>query len=154
MNYTHIVCTCHTYSTIKSIFSCASEHASVVPFIDARVAAGFPSPAENYISQSLNLHDLVVEHPAATFFVRVKGDSMIGAGIHDNDIAVVDRSRTAIHNSIVIARIENEMTIKRLLFEKNTIILAPENPAYESRVITQDMDFEVWGVVTYIVHKV
>jgi DNA polymerase V len=141
--------------TIKSIAPCnETNHIPNVVLIVARVAAGFPSPAENYISQSLNLHDLVVEHPASTFFIRVKGDSMIGAGIHDNDIAVVDRSRTAAHNSIVIARIENEMTIKRLMFEKNTIILMPENPAYKPRVITAETDFEVWGVVTYIVHKV
>lgn len=125
-----------------------------IPLLEARVAAGFPSSAENFIQKSLDLNDLIIKHPAATFFIRVKGDSMINAGINSGDILVVDRSLEPQHNRIVVARIDDELTVKRLLYEKNSIILAPDNPQYKPLYITPERDFEVWGVVTYVLHNV
>jgi len=95
------------------------------------VRAGFPSPAEDWRENPLNLHDLVVKHPISTYFMRVSGDSMIGACIFEHDIIVVDRSLTATHKKIVVARLGKDFTLKRLLMGKTDIVLKPENPAYK-----------------------
>lgn len=126
----------------------------LIPLLASRVAAGFPSSAENFIEKSLDLNELVIKHPVATFFVRVKGDSMINAGIHSGDILIVDRALTASNNKIVIARIHDEFTVKRILMTETTISLLPENENYKPIHITDDMDFEVWGVVTFVLHGV
>ncbi len=124
------------------------------PLFESLVPAGFPSIAEDYVDRALNLNELLIQHPAATFFVRVSGDSMVNAGIMTNDILIVDRALTATNNKIVIARIDGEITVKRLRKEGSTILLCAENPAYEPIVITPSMDFEVWGVVTCVIHRV
>lgn len=126
----------------------------LIPLLASRVAAGFPSSAENFIEKSLDLNELVIKHSAATFFVRVKGDSMINAGIHSGDILIVDRALTATHNKIVIARIHDEFTVKRMCVNGNVIALIPENDSYKPITITADMDFEIWGVVTFVLHGV
>ncbi len=125
-----------------------------IPLIESAVPAGFPSIAEDYVDRALNLQELLVKHPAATFFVRVKGSSMLGAGISSNDILIVDRALTPTDNKIVIARIDGELTVKRLRFEHNRVILVPENDSYEPLEITPSMDFEIWGVVTFVIHQV
>jgi DNA polymerase V len=112
------------------------------------VEAGFPSPAEDHIEKTLDINELLIEHPAATFFVRVTGDSMIGASIQDGDILVVDRSKTAVDDNIVIALVNGEYTVKRLSIKAGVIELCPENPNY-SPIQLSDMDeLIVWGVVT------
>ena len=116
------------------------------------ISAGFPSPAEPHLDKTLDLHELMVENPAATFFVRVSGDSMIGAGIQSNDILVVDRSREAKHNDIVVALLFGEFTVKRWIQNKSNAFLQAENPHYPVIEITKDMEFEIWGVVTYAIH--
>lgn len=118
------------------------------------VSAGFPNIAEDYVDRALNLNELLIKHPAATFFVRVKGTSMINAGIHSHDIVIVDRALTPTHNKIVIARIDGELTLKRLKMEKNRTFLVAENNDFKPLEITAAMDFEVWGVVTYVIHQV
>jgi DNA polymerase V len=125
----------------------------LVPMLISRVSAGFPSPAEDYIDGGLDLNELLVRHPAATFFVRVSGDSMIGAGMHAGDILVVDRAAGAVNGSIIIAALHGEFTVKRLVREKGEIYLVPENPAYSATRVTADMGFEVWGVVTCVIHR-
>lgn len=124
------------------------------PLLESLIPAGFPSIAEDYIDRALNLNELLIQHPAATFFVRVSGDSMINAGIKSHDILIVDRAVTPTNNRIVIARIDGELTVKRLRLEGDRIFLCPENPAYEPLIITPSMDFEVWGVVTCVIHRV
>ncbi len=119
----------------------------------SRVQAGFPSPADDYVEKTLDLNEHLITHPAATFFLRVAGDSMIGAGIHNNDILIVDRSLQAKHNSIVIAVLNGELTVKRLKIKKGTYSLVPENPAYAEIIIKEEMEFVVWGVVTSVVHQ-
>ena len=125
-----------------------------LPLFMSSVEAGFPSPAEDYIEGSLDLNKHLIKHPAATFFVRVSGDSMINAGMYPSDILIVDRSLEATDKKIVIAVIDGELTVKRLRYRDNLLFLEPENDAYMPIKITKEMSFEVWGVVTNVIHKV
>lgn len=116
------------------------------------IPAGFPSPAEDYVEGPIDLNRHLISHPAATFFVRVSGDSMIGAGIHSGDLLIVDRSVTAIHNKVIIAVLNGDLTVKRLYRVGGILRLMPENPAYPPIEIHPGTDFEVWGVVTKVIH--
>ena len=119
-----------------------------------RIPAGFPSPADDYIENSLDLNEFLVKHPAATFFVKVTGDSMTGAGINSGDILIVDRSVNAVNGSIVIAVLNGEFTVKRFFRYGTVIQLVPENPAYSPIEVKPVSDFEVWGVVLHVIHTV
>jgi len=125
----------------------------VRPLFVSRISAGFPSPADDFQEETLNLNDYLVHNPTATFFVRVTGDSMIGAGIFADDLLVVDRSITATSGRIVIAVLNGELTVKRLRLQQQQVLLEPENPEYPSIEVNSDMQFEIWGVVTSVVHK-
>ncbi len=125
-----------------------------LPLFLTTVAAGFPSPADDYVDKKINLHEYLVRNSSATFFLKAHGESMINAGIYDNDLLIVDRSIEASHNKIVIAAIDGELTVKRLLRRKNKVILAPENPDYPEFDITEKEHIHIWGVVTYAIHKV
>lgn len=122
-------------------------------FFEGGLAAGFPSPADDYLERSLDLHELLVEHPAATFFVRVEGESMKGAGMQSGDILVVDRSLTPQNGKIVVALIHGEFTVKRLKIEGEKIYLTPENPRYPTIEVPPESDFQIWGVVTYTISR-
>ena len=124
-----------------------------LPLFSSRVSAGFPSPADDFLETALDLNQHLIQHPAATFFVRTSGDSMIEAGIHNGDILVVDRSLEAKNGSIVIAVVNGELTVKRLHIQGNTMILKPENPNYPNLEITEEMAFQIWGVVTSVIHE-
>lgn len=117
------------------------------------VPAGFPSPAADYEQDRLDLNKHLVGNAAATFFVRVAGDSMVGAGIHTGDLLVVDRSLEPRDKNVVIAVIDGELTVKRIRLKAGKITLEPENPDYATLEITADTAFEVWGVVTSVIHK-
>jgi len=117
------------------------------------IAAGFPSPAEDYIDKHLDLNEYLIKHPAATFFVRVEGDSMIKAGIHHGDILIVDRALEPAHKKIIVAVINGELTVKRMHKLKNTLYLTPENDTYETITVSEEMDFQVWGVVAHVIHS-
>jgi len=125
-----------------------------LPYVTSYISAGFPSPADDHVDQTLDLHEYLVKHPAATFFVRVEGESMTGAGIFHGDLLVVDRSLTARDGSIVIAVVNGELTVKRLRKEKTMIRLVAENPAYTPIVITEETELVIWGVVTSVIHHV
>lgn len=125
-----------------------------LPLFLTGVQAGFPSPADDFIDKRLDLNEHLVQHPAATFFVRVAGDSMQGAGIHDGDLVVVDRALEATAGRVVMAALGGELTIKRLERRGERLVLAPANPDYPSFDVTAREDFEVWGVVTHVIHKV
>jgi DNA polymerase V len=120
---------------------------------EAEVPAGFPSPAADYEQDQLDLNKHLVRNPAATFFVRVAGDSMTGAGIHHGDLLVVDRSLEPQDKSVVIAVLNGELTVKRIRIKNRKIILEPENNNYSAQEIGEDTEFEVWGVVTNVIHK-
>tara|TARA_B100000029_G_scaffold94761_1_gene84968 strand:+ start:551 stop:1018 length:468 start_codon:yes stop_codon:yes gene_type:complete len=124
-----------------------------LPYYDTRVQAGFPSPAEDHLEESLDLNTLVIDNPSATFFVRVAGESMREIGITDGDILVVDRSIESWENRIVVAVIDSEFTIKRFTKRNGTVVLEAENPDYPSIRITEEIDFSVWGVVCWTLKK-
>lgn len=117
------------------------------------VSAGFPSPAADYIDEQLDLNAYCITNRAATFIVRVSGDSMRDAGIFDTDIAVVDRSLTPKNNDIIIGIIEGEFTIKRLIIRGSDMWLYPENKQFQPIKITEHSEFRVWGVVTRVIHS-
>jgi DNA polymerase V len=125
-----------------------------LPLYQCAVAAGFPTPTESDMDQEIDLNDLLIRHPAATFFVRVSGFSMINAGIHHDDILVVDRSLEPIPEKIVIAAINGELTVKRLRKNGDKIRLVAENDSYLPIDITEEMEFHIWGVVTSVIHPV
>ncbi len=129
-----------------------SERIELPLFLES-VSAGFPSPADDYLENKLDLNDHLIKNPAATFFVRVTGDSMIDAGIHSGDILVVDRSLIPKEGNVVIAVIDGELTVKRIHQDRNKIYLLPENRNFEPIEITTEMHFEVWGVVSYVIHR-
>jgi len=116
------------------------------------VPAGFPSPADDYVEKSLDLNEHLIAHPAATFFVRVSGDSMTGAGIHHGDLLIVDRSLDAAAGNVVVAVLNGEMLVKRLRRVKDRFVLMPENEDFPFVEIKRGCDFPVWGVVTYVIH--
>ncbi len=121
-----------------------------IPLFMERVSAGFPSPAQDYVEQALDLNELCIKHPAATFFVRVEGDSMYDAGIYSNDVLVVDRSIQAEHGDIVIASLHGELTVKELQL-KPVVRLVPRNKNYQPIVIQEDSELDIFGVVTSVV---
>lgn len=120
-----------------------------VPLVSASAACGFPSPADDYLEGALDFNELLIENPPATFVVRVAGDSMIGVGLYAGDLAVVNRARSAVDRSIVVALVDGEFTLKRFRRRAGRVWLHPENPAYPDIEILEGMAFEVWGVVTH-----
>ena len=123
-----------------------------LPLFLSRISAGFPSPADDYVESRLSLDEHFVPRPEATFFLRVQGDSMIGAGIHDGDLLIVDKSLEPRHGSIVIAEVHGELMVKKLYRKNGEIALLAENPAYRAIPICEESQLAVWGVVTEVVH--
>lgn len=123
------------------------------PLFSAAVPAGFPSPADDYIENHLDLNEYFIQHPAATFYVRVKGESMKNAGIFPDDILIVDRTLKPIHGAIVIAVVDNELTVKRLYKKNGQLELRPENPVFPVIKIQGDMELMIWGVVSGVIRK-
>lgn len=118
-----------------------------------RVPAGFPSPAADHTQERIDLNKQLIRNKEATYIFRVKGDSMTGAGIYEGDALLVDRSMDPKHNNIVIAQLNNEFTVKRLYRRGGVVKLIAENPIYPPRLIKEEDDFIVWGVVTNNIHK-
>lgn len=124
-----------------------------IPLVASLLHAGFPSPADDYRDTVLDLNSLVIQHPEATFYVRVTGDSMHDAGIRAGDILVVDRAISPADRAIIVALLNGEFTVKRLSLQNDQIALLPANPRYRPLLITEEMEFQVWGVVTYCIHQ-
>ena len=124
-----------------------------LPLFGSKIPAGFPLPADDHLEATIDLNRQFVRHPAATFFVRVKGFSMIKAGIHDGDMLIVDRSLEAQSGSIVIAVVNGDLSLKRLLINGNEVWLMPENPKFQPLQITDGMELQVWGVVAHVIHS-
>ena len=118
------------------------------PLFLAQVAAGFPSPADDYLDRDLDLHELLIQHPAATFYVRLAGDSMQGAGLYDGDLLIVDRSLEPKHADIVIAVLNGELTVKFPFKQGRLVQLRPANHHYPIITVTPDQELLIWGVVT------
>ena len=123
------------------------------PLVECRVSAGFPSPAQDEIAGRIDLNRDLVKHPLATYYVRVEGDSMEPL-IHAGELLVVDRMAETKDGDIVVARLGQEFTVKRLHTEEDgSIRLVSENPSYEPILVTEGIDFEVWGRVMYSIHR-
>lgn len=118
--------------------------------VEALVPAGFPSPAADYAEGRIDLSEVLIPHPSATFTLRISGHSMTGAGIHDGDLALVDRSLTARHDDVVVAVLDGELTCKRLLIRRGRTYLAPDcdDSAYQVMEVTDHPGFEIWGVIS------
>lgn len=117
------------------------------------VPAGFPSPADDYIEGKLDLNDYLIRHPAATFFVRVSGDSMIERGIHHGDILIVDRALEPVDGAVVIAAVDGELTVKQIRKRGDRLLLIPGNSEYRPIEVTDDVDIAIWGVATTVIHS-
>ena len=129
------------------------RNSSAVLFV-SRISAGFPSPADDYMEGNLDLNAYLVRNPSATFFVKVEGQSMTGAGIFPNDLLVVDRSIEAKSGNIVIAVLNGEFVVKRLCMRNGNAELRAENPAFGPVVPADGCEVEIWGVVKYVLHGV
>jgi DNA polymerase V len=135
-------------------FSPELESEIKIPFIKEGVSAGFPSPAADFLENNIDLNKELSENPLATFYIKVKGNSMIDAGINDKDVLVVDRSIEPQNNKIAICFIDGEFTVKRIQLEKDCLYLMPENPNYKPIKVTEENQLIIWGMVTYVIKKV
>ncbi len=125
---------------------------STIPFYQSPAACGFPSPAADYLEERLSLDQLLIEHPAATFFAKAQGCSMTGAGIHDGDLLIIDRALIAQSGDIIIALLDGELLVKRLKINKQGTALHSEHPDYLPIRLSEFQELDVWGVVTQVIH--
>ena len=137
---------------LASVDESGSPHNIAVGFVKV-VSDNELVISNNYIEKTIDLNEQLISHPVATFFIRVEGDSMIGAGIFPDDVLIVDRAMNAVNNNVIVAVLNSELTVKRLRITDEYWSLVPDNPAYPEIIITEDTDFTVWGVVTYCIHK-
>ena len=124
-----------------------------LPLAGTAIAAGFPSPAEEYLDLALDLNKELVKHPAATFYARVKGNSMVDAGIQDGDLLVIDKALEPKEGSIAVCFLDGEFTVKRLSVKEEGVYLMPANQEFKPIRITEENEFLVWGIVAYVIHK-
>ena len=123
-------------------------------FIDTGISAGFPSPADDFKETRISLDEELITNKEATFFAKVNGQSMIGAGLDDNDLLVIDMSLEPENNKIAVCFLDGEFTVKRLKVKNDEVWLQPENPNYPIIKITEENDFVIWGIVTSVIKKV
>ncbi len=124
-----------------------------IPFIPDGVSAGFPSPAADFMENNIDLNKELSENPLATFYIKVKGNSMIDAGINDKDVLIVDRSIEPQDNKIAICFIDGEFTVKRIKLQKDCLYLMPENSNYAPIKVVEENELIIWGIVTYVIKK-
>ncbi|SHL70270.1 DNA polymerase V [Flavobacterium flevense] len=125
-----------------------------IPFIPDGVSAGFPSPAADFMENNIDLNKELSENPLATFYIKVKGNSMIDAGIEDQDVLIVDRSIEPQDNKIAICFIDGEFTVKRIKLQKDCLYLMPENSNYTPIKVTEENELIIWGIVTYVIKRI
>ncbi|OSY88652.1 peptidase S24 [Tenacibaculum holothuriorum] len=135
-------------------FTPKNEAGNGAVFVDIGISAGFPSPADDFRETRISLDEELIQNKEATFFARVSGQSMIGAGLDDNDLLVIDRSIAPENNKIAVCFLDGEFTVKRLRVEGNEVWLKPENPDYPIIKITEENNFIIWGIVTNVIKKV
>lgn len=140
----------HTSSMID-IFSANTETELQLPFVEEGISAGFPSPALDFVDLSIDLNRHLIKNPSATFYGRVKGESLKNAGINNGDLLVIDRSLEPINGKIAVCFIDGEFTAKRIQITKKEIWLIPENDNYQAIRVTDENDFLIWGVVTHVI---
>ncbi len=140
---------------IALTFFCPDSESQIrVPYVKEGVSAGFPSPATDFMENNIDLNKELCKNPLATFYIKVKGNSMVNAGIDDKDILVVDRSLEPQNNKIAVCFIDGEFTVKRIIIENEGIYLMPENKNYQPIKVTDDNQLIIWGIVTYVIKNV
>lgn len=151
----------HTMSPLKlhagniiDIFSADTDTELSLPLVDDGISAGFPSPALDFIDLSIDLNKHLIKHPSATFYGRVKGESLKNAGINHGDLLIIDRSITPTNGKIAVCYIDSEFTAKRIKIAKNEIWLIPENENYQPIRVNEENDFVIWGIVTHVIKDV
>ena len=139
----------------SNINICGAENKEILalPYANSGIQAGFPSPAKDYISESIDLNVELVQHPASTFYGRISGDSMIEEGIDDGDILVIDRSLSPINGDLVVCCIDGEFTLKRIKVNRDKAWLIPSNSSFEPILVTSENRFCIWGVVSYTIKR-
>ena len=137
-----------------TFFSPDKKQSLDIPLSENAVSAGFPSPADDFKQKRISLDNTLIKNKEATFYARVSGQSMIGAGLDDGDLLVIDRSLEAEHGKIAVCFLDGEFTVKRLNIEKGTITLIPENKQYKPIKVSKDSDLLIWGIVTYVIKAV
>lgn len=140
-------------SLVEKIGDFVNKGSYSLPFFSCKVSAGFPSPADDHVERRLDLNEHLIDHPAATFFVRATGNSMLKAGIHPDDILIVDRSLEAKHGKVVIVALNGELTVKRISSINGKIRFLPENDDYEPIDVSENDEMHIWGVVTNVIHQ-
>ncbi len=143
----------HKTKTLE-IFSTETSTELDLPFVESGISAGFPSPADDFLDVSIDLNKALIQNPSATFYGRVKGDSMIDAGMNDGDLLIIDKSLEPMDGKIAVCFIDGEFTVKRIKIEKDVIWLMAENKKYSPIKVTSDNDFIIWGIVTTVIKKV
>lgn len=141
-------------SLIDPILKFVKNKGYQLPLFASKVAAGLPTAADDHIEARIDLQELLIKNTATTFLVRASGQSMIGAGIYENDLLIVDRSVSPTHGKIVIAAIDGQLTVKRLSQKNNQLFLMPENKKFKPIEVTQENHLIIWGVVTNVIHAV
>lgn len=137
-----------------TFFTPTTEESEGAYFFDTGISCGFPSPAEDFKQQRISLDNELIKNKETTFFARVSGQSMIDAGLEDNDLLVIDRSIAPEHNKIAVCFIDGEFTVKRLQIEDGVVWLKPENANYDPIQITSENNFLIWGIVTNVIKRV
>ena len=135
-------------------FKPTEEKPARVQMAHEGVSAGFPSPADDFKELRISIDQEVVKNESATFYARVAGESMQGAGLDDGDLLVIDRSKEPENNAIAVCFIDGEFTVKRLKIEEDAVFLMPENKKYKPIKVTEENELTIWGIVTYVVKKV
>jgi len=143
----------HQTSSLE-IYTSQTSSELELPFVEQGISAGFPSPADDFLDNSIDLNKELVKNPSATFYGRVKGDSMKNAGLEDGDLLIIDKSLEPINNKIAVCFIDGEFTVKRIKIEANIIWLLAENEAYKPIKVSADNEFVIWGIVTTVIKKV
>ncbi|MDG1989802.1 MAG: translesion error-prone DNA polymerase V autoproteolytic subunit [Dehalococcoidia bacterium] len=125
---------------------------SMIEYVLSRVSAGFPSPADDFIQSKIDINDLLIDHPASTYFITVSGNSMLDAGIRDGDLLIVDRSLDYVNGKIVIVILEGDFLVKKIYIKSTKVFLVAANSDYKDIEVTDEMNCTIWGVVTYVIH--
>ncbi len=141
-------------SMVNKVKNYALHKGFQIPLYSNKIQAGFPSPADDHIEDHIDFNELLVQHPASTFAVRVTGESMIDAGIFPGDILIVDKSIEPKHGRVVVAVVDGELTVKRLHKKNGNIILIAENKRFDPIIIKRENELIIWGVVTNVIHQV
>lgn len=140
-------------SVVLNFFGCDNTSETPLPLTGSGISAGFPSPAENVMERVLDLNKELIKNPASTFYARVSGCSMIEAGIDDGDLLIIDKLVEPFNGCVAVCYVDGEFTLKRVKFEKDHLMLVPQNANYKPIKVTKDNDFMIWGVVRYSIKK-